>query len=459
VTVDSGGGKIETLWFSHALLPEGWASAVRLTLAGGLIRGVEINVEKAPGDAAYGAAVPGIPNLHSHAFQRAMAGLTEARRHSEDSFWSWREAMYRFVDRLTPQDVEAIAAQAYVEMLESGFTRVGEFHYLHHDPVGKPYADPAEMARALVSAAEQTGVGFTLLPVFYAHTGFGGAPPAHAQRRFVTNLDSFAVLLEASTKAVSILPDAILGVAPHSLRAVAGDELATVAGMIGGPVHIHVAEQVKEVEDCLAWSGQRPVEWLLDAAPVDSRWCLVHATHMTAGETRRLASSGAVAGLCPITEANLGDGIFPAREYLASGGAFGVGSDSNVLIDAVEELRLLEYSQRLALRSRNVLAGDPGASTGLALLRGAIAGGGQALGALAALEPGASADFMTLDLGHPSLSGAGVERLADAWIFAARGGGVEHLWRRGRKVVEQGRHVRRDEIAARYRSVLKGLLS
>jgi formimidoylglutamate deiminase len=344
-------------------------------------------------------------------------------------------------------------------MLESGFTRVGEFHYLHHDPEGKPYADPAEMALALVSAAEQTGVGLTLLPVFYAHSDFGGVKPTRAQRRFVNDLKSFAVLLEASAKAVSGLPDAILGAAPHSLRAVTGTELAGVSAMSSGPIHIHVAEQVKEVDDCLAWSRQRPVEWLLNGAPIDARWCLVHATHLTEDETRRLALSGAVAGLCPITEANLGDGIFPAREYLAAGGAFGIGSDSNVLIDAAEELRLLEYAQRLALRVRNVLATGPGASTGLALLRSALAGGGQALGAQGALEPGASADFVTLDLGHPSLSGAAIERLADAWIFAAGKGGVEHVWRRGRRVVEHGRHVRRDAIAARYRRALKGLLS
>jgi formimidoylglutamate deiminase len=452
-------GGNSSLWFRNALLPHGWASGVRLTLRDGLTAAVETKVEKAVGEESYAAAVPGIPNLHSHAFQRAMAGLTERRGRDDDDFWSWREAMYRFVDRIGPEDLESIAAQAFVEMLESGFTRVGEFHYLHHDPTGAPYGEPAQMAAALVSAAELTHIGLTLLPVFYAHSGFGGADPALEQRRFVSGLDSFAVLMDSSADAISTLPDGVLGVAPHSLRAVTGNELAVVSRMGGGPVHIHVAEQGREVDDCLAWSGRRPVEWLLDAAPVDSRWCLVHATHMTADEVQKFASTGAVAGLCPITEANLGDGIFAAKEYIACGGAFGVGSDSNVLIDAVEELRLLEYSQRLIHRQRNVMAGASGFSTGLTLLQGALGGGAQALGSRAALEPGASADFLSLNLEHPSLADRAADQLADAWIFAVRSGGVEHVWRRGRRVVEGGRHLRRAEIGARYRSVLQRLLS
>lgn len=459
MTVGDRDGKFESLWFGAALLPGGWASSVRLSLAEGRIAAIETDAPREPGEPAYGLAVPGLPNLHSHAFQRGMAGLAEARGPGADSFWTWREAMYRFVDRLGPEDLEAIAAQAYVEMLESGFTRVGEFHYLHHDPRGEPYANPAEMAERLAAAAQEAGIGLTLLPVFYAHSGFGGAAPGEGQRRFVHDLDSFARLLQASGAALSHLADARLGAAPHSLRAVTEAELTAVAAMTPGPLHIHVAEQEREVEDCLAWSGQRPVAWLLDRIEIDRRWCLVHATHMIPAEIAALAASGAVAGLCPITEANLGDGVFPAQVYLSQGGAFGIGSDSNVLVDAAEELRLLEYSQRLTHRARNILATWAGGSTGRGLLQGAVAGGARALSVEAGLQVGAAADIVSLDLAHPSLVGRTPDQAIDSWIFAARGGAVEHVWRRGRRVVEHGRHHRREEIARRFRQVLEPLLS
>lgn len=440
------------LWFAEALLDTGWARGVRLTLAAGRIAAIETDVARDGSDEVHAVALPGLPNLHSHAFQRAMAGLTETRGPAADSFWSWRDLMYRFVDRLTPDDLEAIAALAYAEMLEAGFTRVGEFHYLHHDLDGTPYADLAEMAARIAAAADATGIGLTLLPVFYAYSGFGRQPPTHGQRRFVNNLDTILRLVEASRSAVKPLPDAVVGLAPHSLRAVDIEYHFNNLDTISGPIHIHVAEQVKEVEDCLAWSGARPVELLLDRARVDARWCLVHATHMTPDETRRLAVSGAVAGLCPITEANLGDGLFPASGYLAAGGAFGVGSDSNVLIDAAEELRLLEYGQRLATRARNVFADGPGASTGAALYRGALKGGAQALGVEAGLKPGVSADIVSL-----SGEGRAGDGHLDAWIFA-RGRKVGSVWRAGRKVVADGRHVARAAIEARYRASLARLL-
>ncbi|ACG76878.1 formiminoglutamate deiminase [Phenylobacterium zucineum HLK1] len=446
--------KARSLWFEQALLPGGWARRVRLSLDGCRIAAVERDVPQGPDDEAHGAALPGLCNLHSHAFQRGMAGMAEVAGPAGDNFWTWREAMYLFVDRLTPQDSQAIAELAYAEMLETGFTRVGEFHYLHNDPEGRPYADPAEMAQGIAAAAQATGIGLTLLPVFYAHANFGGAPPAPGQRRFIHDLDGFARLVEASRAAVAGLSDALVGVAPHSLRAVTPDELAVVARLGDGPVHIHAAEQVKEVEDCLAWSGARPVEWLLANAPVDARWCLVHATHMTADETRALAASGAVAGLCPVTEANLGDGVFPARDYLAAGGSFGVGTDSNVLIDAAAELRGLEYAQRLVTRSRNVAAPGPGRSTGAALFDATLAGGARALGVEAGLREGAAADIVALDLSHPSLAGRTGEALLDGWIFACRDNPVAAVWRRGRLVVSEGRHVCRGAIEARYREVL-----
>jgi len=447
------------LWFDSALLPNGWARHVRLQIADGVIQAVHVGSIPEPGDERHALGLPGLCNLHSHAFQRAMAGLTEARGPMGDSFWSWRALMYRFVDQLSPDDVEAIAALAYLEMLEAGFTRVGEFHYLHHDPEGRPYADPAEMAGRIAAAANQTGLGLTLLPVFYAHANFGGLAPREGQRRFIHDVDGYARLIEASLRAVASLPDAIVGVAPHSLRAVTAKELSAITPLAGdAPIHIHIAEQTREVGDCLAATGQRPVAWLLEHQPVDRRWCLVHATHMAPSEVQGLAQSGAVAGLCPITEANLGDGVFAGHAYLAAGGRFGVGSDSNVLIDAAQELRLLEYSQRLTAQARNVLAPDSGGSTGGALFRGALTGGTQALGVETfGLTVGASADVISLDTDHPSLAGKSGDGVLDAWIFAGGGRVIDCVWRRGRKCVERGRHLARAEIVLRYVQVVARL--
>jgi len=446
------------LWFETALLPSGWANRVRLEIADGRIARVETNVLPDAPDERHAIAIPGLCNVHSHGFQRGMAGLAEVRGPEGDNFWTWREVMYRFLDRLTPEQVEAITAQAYIEMLESGFTRVGEFHYLHHDSSGAPYANSAELAERVVAAAHRTGIGLTLLPVFYAHSNFGGAASAPGQRRFINDTAQFAQMMEASRKAIAGLPDANIGVAPHSLRAVTPEELSAILPLAqGGPFHIHVAEQTKEVDDCVAWTGARPVQWLLDHAQVDARWCLVHATNMTADETAKLAKSGAVAGLCPITEANLGDGIFPARGYLEHKGRIGLGTDSNVLIDAAGELRALEYAQRLTTRSRNVLASGAGDSTGRRLFEAALKGGAQALGQVSpGLAEGTPADIIALDTEEPTLAGRKGDALLDSWIFA--GGKTDCVWRAGRKVVEQGRHIARDEIAARYRSAIKSVL-
>jgi formimidoylglutamate deiminase len=444
--------------FATALLPDGWAQDVRVVVAEGQVHTIQRGVAAEAGDERVAIALPGLPNLHSHAFQRGMAGLAETRGASDDSFWTWRETMYRFVDRLTPDSLRAIAAQAYVEMLETGVTRVGEFHYLHQDRDGQAFADPAAMSAAIVAAAEDSGIALTHLPVFYAQGGFGALPPGTGQRRFVHDIDGFAALLERLQAMLTRLPDGVLGLAPHSLRAVTPDQLTALLPLTGGPVHIHIAEQVKEVDDCLAWSGARPVEWLLDHALVDGRWCLVHATHMTAAETRALAASGAVAGLCPITEANLGDGLFPAAAFLAAGGSYGIGSDSNVLIDASEELRLLEYGQRLAGRARNVMA-PAGGSTGAALYKAALVGGAQALGGMAAIEIGAPADFVTLDADHPALIARSGDALLDGLIFSAGRGAIDTVWRRGRKLVERGRHIHREWIAEDYRRTLAAILA
>lgn len=450
----------QTVHFGQMLLSDGWRENVRVGIVDGLIATLMADAEPAPGDDRHAIGIPGMSNLHSHAFQRGMAGLAEMRGPDGDSFWTWRDLMYRFVDRIEPEQLHAVAALAYLEMLETGFTRVGEFHYLHRDRAGAAYADPAELSRAIVAAAADTGIALTHLPVFYAHAGFGGAEASEAQRRFVHDLDGFAYLLDAVRAATAPLPDAVVGVAPHSLRAVTAEELSRLQELAGGsPIHIHIAEQVKEVEDCLAWSGRRPVEWLLDHADVDTRWCLVHATHMTAAETDALARSGAVAGLCPVTEANLGDGLFPASSFQAAGGRFGIGSDSNILVDMAEELRWLEYGQRLAVRGRNVLAPAAGRSTGQHIFAAAVDGGAQALGVAAGLAVGHAADMVSLDGHHPSLAGRAGPAIMDSFLFAAGRGAIDNVWRRGDIVVRGGRHVARDRIVAQYRKALEALVA
>ncbi len=447
------------LWFRSLLLPDGWADGVRLVIVDSRIEGLMKDAPAEPGDERHEIGLPGLPNLHSHAFQRGMAGLTERRGSTEDSFWTWREAMYRFVDHMGPDEVEAIAAQAFLEMLEGGFTRVGEFHYVHHDASGAPYSNIAELATRIAAAAGETGIALTLLPVFYLHAGFGGLPAAPAQRRFVNDVGRYGKLIEASRRSVSSLSGAVVGIAPHSLRAATPEEIAQILPLAeGGPVHIHVAEQTKEVEDCLAWSGKRPVGLLLDRLPVDERWCLVHATHVSEAEIDGVAARRAVVGLCPITEANLGDGLFPAQSFLDRGGRFGVGSDSNVLIDAAEELRLLEYGQRLSLRTRNALARTATPSVGRSLFDTALAGGAQALGAPATLAVGHSADIVSLKAEDEALAHRHHDQWLDAWIFAGGRRTVDCVWRAGARLVSGGRHIHRESIGRRYRQALHRVL-
>jgi len=445
-----------SLHAESALTPDGWRKDVRLVVENGRIASIQADVPAAPADERLGVLVPGMPNLHSHASQRAMAGLAEVGGPACDNFWSWRTAMYRLALSMTPDDFEAVASHLYMEMLEAGFCRVGEFHYLHHDRDGRPFADIAEMAVRVATAAGRTGIGLTLLPVFYAHSGFGGAAPVNEQRRFINDLDGFEKLLIRCRAAVRDLPGAVVGVAPHSLRAVTPEELSSVIAMaVDGPIHIHAAEQIKEVQDCITWSEARPIEWLLDHADVDKRWCLVHATHMTAGETRRLAQSGATAGLCPVTEANLGDGTFPAQTYLASGGRFGIGSDSNILIGINDELRQLEYAQRLLRHSRNVLA-SPGLSTGRSLFDHALHGGGMALAAATGLVLGNPADLVSLTtMQAPHVTD---DAILDSWIFtdAVR---PDCVWASGRKVVTDGKHIHRREISARFHATMRALVA
>jgi len=448
------------LFFDQALLPQGWARDVSIAVDAGRIASIRSQSRTQPGDERHRIGLPGISNLHSHAFQRGMAGLAEIRGTTADSFWAWRDLMYRFVGRMTADDIEAVAAQAYVEMLEAGFTRVGEFHYIHHDVTGAPYANLGELAERIAAAAQAAGIGLTLLPVFYAHAGFGGRAPDPGQRRFVNDIDRFSRLMEASRRAVAGQQEAVVGLAPHSLRAITPEELKAVLDLAkDGPVHIHIAEQTREVDECIAWSGQRPLQWLFDHAPIDRRWCLVHATHATSAEIRAVANCGAVAGLCPVTEANLGDGTFNAPEFVEQGGVFGVGTDSNVLIGVSDELRQLEYSQRLARRVRNVMASGNTASTGRALLDGALRGGSRALGvAKSGLTEGAFADIVSLDAQNVALAGRAGDAILDSWIFGAGRSLVDCVWARGRKVVKDGRHRDRETTALRFRQAIEGLL-
>jgi len=453
---------MSNLFFASALLPDGWAENVLVTVdERGRIFSATPNAA-CPTDAERfaGAAVAGIANLHSHAHQRAIAGMGESSGEGSDSFWSWREVMYRALDRMEPEDFEAVAAQLYVETLKAGFTAVAEFHYLHHDRDGRAYADPAEMSHRAVAAARTAGLPITLLPVLYNASGFGATPPTAGQRRFIHHGAGFARLTEALRGAYGEDDDVRLGIAPHSLRAVPDGLLTeTVAAHATGPIHIHIAEQRREVEDCLAHHGRRPVEHLLDTQPVDGRWCLIHATHMTDAEVTGVAASGAVAGLCPTTEANLGDGFFAADSYMGQGGRWGIGSDSHISVSPVEDLRWLEYGARLTSGRRTVLAGGPRRSTARRLVEDAQAGGAQATGFEAGrIAAGLRADIVVLDTDHPLLAARKGNALLDGWIFAGNASLVRDVVIAGRAIVRDRRHPREDEIADRFKKTLGRLL-
>ena len=448
------------IFAERALLLDGWAEQVRITVADGHITGVAKAAAPQRGDTRVSALLPALSNLHSHAFQRAMAGMTEHRIAGRDSFWTWRDLMYRFLDRLTPEQMEAIAALVFMEMQEAGYAAVGEFHYVHQQPGGGAYADISELSNRIFAAASLTGIGLTHLPVLYTCGGAGQQPLAAGQLRFGNTVDGFAALLEATRAAARTLPaDTRVGIAPHSLRATNPEGLARALPLAAGnPIHIHVAEQPKEVADITAWLGARPVEWLLGNTPIGADWCAIHATHMTPQETAALAKSGAVAGLCPITEANLGDGPFNGPGWLAAGGAFGIGSDSNVRISLTEELRTLEYSQRLRDIARNVMVAKEG-SVGQCLYVGAALGGAQALGRKSGqIAVGNLADLTAIDLSHPTLCALAPDQILDGLAFAAPDAVVTDLWSAGRHQVKDGRHLNREQIIAGWRKAVKGLI-
>lgn len=444
---------------SRALLPSGWAHNVRLDVdVDGQLTEVTPNAEPDGTLRLHGDVVPGMPNLHSHAFQRVMAGLAEVAGDPQDSFWTWRDLMYRLVQRLTPEQVGVISRQLYIEMLKGGYTQVAEFHYLHHSPEGKPYADPGEMTGRLSWASQQAGIGMTLLPVLYSYAGFGGQPAQTGQKRFIQNVERYLEQQQVITRQLADQPLQNHGLCFHSLRAVKLEQMEQVllASAQTLPVHIHVAEQQKEVDNCLAWSGQRPVAWLYDHLPVDDRWCLVHATHLDHQELELLARSKAIAGLCPTTEANLGDGIFPGDSYLHLQGRWGIGSDSHVSLNVVEELRWFEYGQRLRDQRRNRLCTPEQPSVGEVLYQQALQGGAQACGVLLGkLAVGYRADWLVLDGEDPYLAGTPEASLLNRWLFAGGKEQIRDVFVAGHQVIEQGQHVLQQQSREEFLQVLK----
>ena len=446
----------------RALLPNGWANDVRFEVgADGRLTQVEANASADAAERLRGPVLAGMPNLHSHAFQRAMAGLAEVAGNPNDSFWTWRDLMYRMVGKINPAQLHIIARQLYIEMLKAGYTSVAEFHYVHHDADGQPYADRTELSRQISQAAASSGIGLTLLPVLYTHSGFGGQAPNDGQRRFINSTEQYLDLQARLQPILAAQPAQQLGLCFHSLRAVTPQQITDVlaASDPACPVHIHIAEQRKEVDDCLAWSGKRPLQWLYDNVEVNERWCLVHATHADPDEVTRMAKSRAIAGLCLTTEANLGDGIFPAVEFLAQGGRMGIGSDSHVSLSVVEELRWLEYGQRLRDQRRNRLYRSDQPMVGRTLFDAALDGGAQALGQpIGRLEVGKRADWVVLDGNDPYLSTATGDGILNRWLFAGGDRQVRDVLVNGQWVVRDGRHAGEEDSSRAFTQVLRELL-
>jgi formimidoylglutamate deiminase len=454
------------VWAKSALLSDGWASNVEISIDhNGDIVQILANQDYQQGDRVE-LVIPGIPNVHSHAHQRAMSGLGERAGQSgdaaKDSFWTWRKVMYHYLERIQTEHLNAISAQLYLEMLKAGYTNVGEFQYLHHQIDGNPYEDRSEMSQQCLQAASDVGIGFTALPVLYQYGGFGSQMALDGQKRFLNNSDEFVEIVQALQHSCRNNKNNSVGIAPHSLRAIDQALLSDVINNLGADnlaaIHVHIAEQTKEVDDCLAWSKQRPVEWLLNHFDLDQHWCLIHATHMTSKETTDMAQSGAIAGLCPTTEANLGDGFFNAQEFVEAGGQWAIGSDSHISIDPVEELRWFEYGVRLQTRSRNVMVSDRIKNTGRNLLDQALLGAESACGRLIGkLETGYRADMLVLDAPHPRLYGRKDDDIIDSWIFSGNENLVNQVYVGGRMVIEDGHHVDEIEISERYRKTLDAL--
>ncbi len=450
---------MKSLWAEQALTAQGWQRNVSMKIGSdGQI--AEIRADCEPAGQQFGVLLPAPANSHSHAFQRAMAGLTEKRGANPiDSFWTWRTLMYKFLDQISPEQVEAIAALVQMEMLEAGFATNVEFHYLHHSADGTPFSKLSEMADRVAAAAASTGIGLTMLPVQYQYGGCDKRPLGAGQKRFGNDPERYSRLVDEIRTTLKQLPaDTNLGVAPHSLRAVALEQLLEAADIAnGGPVHIHIAEQLDEVDEVKSVLGARPVAWVLDNLPIDERWCMIHATQMEPRETKALAQTGAVAGLCPITEASLGDGIFDGVRWMNEGGKISVGSDSNILISLSEELRVLDTTQRLRDHTRAALA-SADRSTGRRLYEGVCEGGAQAAGRGSGVPAvGEWADLMALDMTHLNLAGLNGDTILDSFAFTGGNEMVSDVWSAGRHMVQAGRHIRRDQIIRAYKKAVAAL--
>ncbi len=445
---------------AHLLLDDGWSSPGHVVCDDG---GTIVRTGAGPSGATPdlrlpGYVLPGTPNLHSHAHHRGLVGHADHLVPGRPAtLWTWRETMYRHLLGLEPDDLEAYATLAYIEMLRRGYTTVGEFHYVHHDPAGARYAVLSELSQRIHAAAATAGIGLTLLPALYTSGGVGRAPEPD-QRRFTTAPDEYLALVAELDALADGDPLLVIGVAPHSLRAVRAAELRDLlAARPGGPVHIHAAERTEEIDEIVAGLGARPVAWLLANAGLDERWCVVHATHMTEDERSGLAASGAVAGLCPLTEANLGDGRFALAPYRHAGGRLGIGTDANHLIDLPGELRTLEYGQRLASHRRETALLDGESSVAAALFGLARAGGAQALAQpTGAIRAGLRCDLVELDHDHPALVGQTTATLLDAWVFSTASDTlVRTVLVGGRVVVRDGRHPAEEDARRKVAEVMR----
>ena len=445
----------------QALLTQGWAKNVRIAVVDGVIQKITQDAQASDAIFLTGPTVPTVANLHSHAFQRAMAGMAEISLNAHDSFWSWRELMYKMVQKLSPDDVRIIATQLYIDMLKVGYTQVAEFNYLHHQQNGQAYGQLNEMAQQLMQAANIAGLGLTLLPVLYSHSGFAGQAANAGQARFINNTEQYLALHHACEKQLAGHKLHQLGICFHSLRAVTQKQIQEVMAATSAqmPIHIHIAEQQKEVQDCLAWSGQRPVQWLANEIGLDKRWCLVHATHLSHDELLSVARSQAVVGLCPSTEANLGDGIFPAADFMQAQGRWGIGSDSHVSLSLVEELRTLEYGQRLRDQQRNRLYSQQQTHVGDFLFEQTRLGGNQASQVKLGLAVGHRADFMVLDHQHPFMAASKREDILNRWLFACNENLIRHVYVAGNLVITDFRHAQEEQAGVEFTALLKRLFN
>lgn len=450
------------LFAKKILLASGWASNQTLTIEAGVITDISQGfIEGA--EQATGVVIPGMINCHSHAFQRAFAGFSEQGSEGKDSFWTWRSIMYKFIEQLSAEDAQVIATQLYIEMLKMGYTRVAEFHYLHHDITGENYPSLSAMAEAIFVAAKESGIGLTLLPVLYRFSGFGTQKPNSGQKRFINSVEQFNDLVSDCFEIANAQVNTNIGIAPHSLRAVDKSSLSAAVTHVRSldpkaPVHIHIAEQQKEVNDCLEHYGQRPVQWLLNNADLDKHWCLIHATHIDEKERKGIVASQAIAGICPTTEANLGDGIFPTDEFLVDNGTFAIGSDSHISVNPIEELRWLEYVQRLSKQQRALLATSEQKSVGLNLWQRAARGGAQSTNSnTGELATGKQADLLVLDDSQLRLFAHDDNHLLDSVIFASQQNLVKDVMVNGQWHVRGGKHELEQDSADKFARLLAKL--